>query len=1385
MPKKDSRISPVRISVNVADLIHPGQYVRDSVLIPKKLSVISAAKLVGVGRPALSNFLNGHVGATTDMASRIEVAFGVPAQALLDMQAAYDAAQAKSKGAPINAMPYVPPFLGIKSIDIERWVARNIPARTRLPVLLRTLVNSTNFSISKIDFPGNDDAERSGWDGYIETEQATPWIPQGISGWEFGTNQDIKDKADGDFSKSIKNIAKTERNQTTFVFVTPRHWPGKFDWINEKKSKGLWKDVRAYDSSDLEQWLEQSVAGQTWFANETQLASKGVRTLDRCWIDWSEVARPPLVGTFFSSAIESAKRMMLAKLSKPADEPIVVAADSVEEAVAFLAQLFGPTGGYELEKFRDRILVFDQQYVLSQLAQGTKDFIAVATNRQVERELGPLARSLHSIVVYPRNAANTTPHVVLEPLNFDVFRKSLEEMQYGRDDIARFSNESGRSLTVLRRRLANVPAVRTPEWAADHQTAASLIPFLFIGTWSSVNQTDQTALTLLANSDCYEDLEKQCQKVIGLNDAPLWSAGSYRGVISKIDLLFAIAASVTTLDLQRYFDMAKIVLSEDDPKLDLPEADRWAASLHGKSREFSTAARQGISETLVLLAVHGNHLFRARLGFDCEGAVTRLVRELLTPLKTRILEANDRDLTAYAEAAPGEFLSILEGDLLTENPECYGLLRPANADVFGAGCSRTGLLWALEGLAWNPNTLHRAALILAQLAGIEINDNWVNKPIHSLQSIFRAWMPQTAADHDTRLRVVNLLVDKFPKAAWNICIEQINMGHQTGDYSHKPRWRNDAHGFGEPFSTWAPIHAFTREMIDIVLSWKHGYTSEMLCDLVQRLHDISEDHQAKVWHLVKTWAEMGASDSDKAIVREKIRVTVMSRWGVKRSGDVKFAKLSVSAKASYQLLEPVDLLSKHEWLFRDHWIDESADELADDDIDFHKREERITKLRVIALRDIFKNRGVSGIFELAEKGKAASLIGWLMGRELLTAKDIPGIIFTSQAPTLEGHSWARKSFITGLLSALQEEDKREGVLRKIKDELSRSDFARLLLLAPFRRGTWKMVDELDDQHRQIYWGDVIPSWIHDADIENNEAVARLLAVGRPRAAFTCVHFRLEIVEQDLLFRLMSEMVKSGNDQPGHYRLDHYHIEQAFRILDKNTTLTLDQKASLELAYIDALSSTWRREQGYGIPNLERYVEAHPELFAQAVVWTYKRKEEGEDPPEWKVSPEQVQHFAERGYKLLDGLHRMPGHDDLGELQVNKLTAWVKKVRDTCALLGRLDIGDTCIGKLFSGAPVGKDGIWPCEPVRQVMEEVHSKKLMNGAHTGLYNSRGATWRDEGGGQERALAGKYRIWANALQYSHPFVSTELLMDMVKTYEFEANREDTEAEIRKRLN
>ena len=125
----------------------------------------------------------------------------------------------------------------------------------------------------------------------------------------------------------------------------------------------------------------------------------------------------------------------------------------------------------------------------------------------------------------------------------------------------------------------------------------------------------------------------------------------------------------------------------------------------------------------------------------------------------------------------------------------------------------------------------------------------------------------------------------------------------------------------------------------------------MLSDLVEHLRDLPDDYQAKVWKLVADWAAT-ASDADKAVVRERIRVATLSRRAARRAKKAReagVAVLSAEATAAYAMLEPTDLLHKHEWLFREAWVDESADDIyGDDEMDFRKREERTSAKRAAA-----------------------------------------------------------------------------------------------------------------------------------------------------------------------------------------------------------------------------------------------------------------------------------------------------------------------------------------------------------------------------------------------------------------------------------------------------
>src|SRR5690606_26286901 len=147
---------------------------------------------------------------------------------------------------------------------------------------------------------------------------------------------------------------------------------GKNAWVEKRRLEKQWKDVVAYDASDLEQWVEQSIPGQAWFANETQRPSRGVRTLERYWMEWASVAEPTLSEELFASAVIGSRDTILRYVSKPPNGPLTIAADSAGEAVAFIAQAFGVAGGNELAQYRDKVLLLEKPGVLPEISEGVK-----------------------------------------------------------------------------------------------------------------------------------------------------------------------------------------------------------------------------------------------------------------------------------------------------------------------------------------------------------------------------------------------------------------------------------------------------------------------------------------------------------------------------------------------------------------------------------------------------------------------------------------------------------------------------------------------------------------------------------------------------------------------------------------------------------------------------------------------------------------------------------------------------------------------------------------------------------------------------------------------------------------------------------------------------
>jgi addiction module HigA family antidote len=83
---------------------HPGEILREDVLVPLGIEVTDAAQRLGMSRTSLSRVINGHAGISPDLAVRLERAGVSTARFWMTLQANFELSLAEQRVQP-NVVP--------------------------------------------------------------------------------------------------------------------------------------------------------------------------------------------------------------------------------------------------------------------------------------------------------------------------------------------------------------------------------------------------------------------------------------------------------------------------------------------------------------------------------------------------------------------------------------------------------------------------------------------------------------------------------------------------------------------------------------------------------------------------------------------------------------------------------------------------------------------------------------------------------------------------------------------------------------------------------------------------------------------------------------------------------------------------------------------------------------------------------------------------------------------------------------------------------------------------------------------------------------------------------------------------------------------------------
>jgi len=1249
----------------------------------------------------------------------------------------------------------------IRAEHLNAWANRyTTPAE--FPRLVRLLLWALLRAPRAINFPADEAVRLAGYDGQLEILTAVADLPDGLSVWELGTNSNIKAKADEDYEKRTLNPIGVDQASATFVFATPRIWPSKAAWAKARSDEKVWRSVLAFDAEDLLQWMEWSPAVAVWFARIAGLAPQGVRDLQSSMDDYRLATQPEFdpAGVLIGRELQI-KAMLRTLASDPT--AIELEAATREEGEAFVGACISTLPQDQQDPQWARALCVDDLDALRQVAASGEQFLLI-----VGEEASPLPANArkHTIVRVVRPGKGSAAAIVLPEPNMRQLIDWVEKQGVDRNEAFRRCYDAVGSLERVRRSYLRA-GPPPPAWSQP-EFAPAVAAVVLIGSWDSSNRNDQAFVGLVSGAD-YAQFEAAIGSWTLGADPLMTRVGDEWRVHNRQDAWRRLEPYLRTEQLDAFVRAAAGVILEQDPRFEIPPAERWLASTHGKRRLHSESLRNGVAESMLYFASRGEDRQPCYSGSRAHDWADRCVRSIFEhqgePNFWRRIRSN---LTALSEASPDPFLSALERDLREDQPQILDLFE--NEGEHGS-CLYAELLWALELLAWASVHLGRVVQVLAKLSVIDPGGRWSNRPASSLASMFDPMQPQCRASPDERSRLLAKLAAEHPLITADLCQTLIARNGGIVHQAHRPAMRDWAPP--ERLQTvlipdyWNDVQVAAKQLLALV-----GSEARRWIALLQNLNQLMPDVKESV--LVGIEATHGKlPEAEQQHLRRALR-KLLHHHNQFADSEKQIGWLYDEAILSrlmrlYESLAPDDLIARHSWLF-DFWPErpsETGTNWQIEQISLERERLEVAALLVPLGLQVLIDR--LGSFENRRA----------LGLALASCRD--GDSLAAELFTQHGESSRAevRELIQGFAQQLHLRDGLNFVERWILPfggkPLPEVACAVLLLGLPSEPTTWDVVEQRGPACAEAYWrgAHLTP---FDRPTDGERMAKALLGVNRVLDAIDVLAMSSKTDwltgpgSSDLVIEALQRGVDASNANPGQAQRVAYDVTTLLKRLFKCGNVSDEAMTQLEWAYFGLLEYQAQHDLV-----IHRRLSTEPGMVIELLSLLYRpdgvEKESIPEPTETaKRMASNAWHVLNdwRPYAKLSAVE-MPSTESLMEYSEDLVKIAQERGYRSLAL--------DQLGKALASSPAGLDGNWPHESVRDVIESLAAEdEMKEGFVIGRMNMRGVTSRSigDGGEQERQVADNYRRWQSSIAVDAPTTSG-LLGRLVQIYDSDATRMD----------
>lgn len=1238
-----------------------------------------------------------------------------------------------------------------------------------IPELLYMLVNASP-GITMCRIPYGDKVNQPGLDGRVEIESGfNQFIPKEISIWEIGTGCDPQDKATGDFKKRTDAMSSEERAATAFVFVTPRSsgsggWtePQQADWLNRRTGSG-WRELKIIDGGILADWLRELPAIGKWLHEKIGSTKTifGFSTPAEHWENLQTFVRssdPPLPAELFLDGRDRAcaelRRLFDGEIGQ-----IIIAGENlydVEDFVAAFLESLPPETG---NSYSNKCLFVEDEDAWFAIANSKLRHILVAhpkldLDSSGERMHAEAKKRGHGIIICLSGAttgSGETPIRLRNP-GSATLEKILTEAGYSSQRSKELATAGASNLAALKRHLRGLGEL--PPYA-NWESARLLAQAGLLGSWMGENASDRAALEKLLGKSYGEWIETIRPETLR-SDTPLIQRNENWKIISRGEAWTALGPRLTNNDLDRFQQAALMVLGENDPKLELPADERLLASFRGKVLQHSYSLRNGIAETLALLGSKPKGLESSCSLGKPELVALLTVRELLKNADWVRWASLGNVLPLLAEAAPDEFLDAVEAALSDPDKSPFKVIFSKEESGIMGWNHMSGLLWALENLAWHSDYVVRVTLLLGELAAIDPGGNWANRPANSLATIFLPWFPQTCADIPKRKSAVEALLREHPSVGWKLLLSLLPTMHSSSMGSHKPVWRdfipsNWSEGVARG-DNWQQVVAYAELAVSTAAT-----DLAKLAELIERLPNLPNPAHTKVLDHLSSAPVVGLSESDRLPLWEAL-VDLISKH--RHFADADWAMRSeivARIEDAAKMLAPTSPNLFHRRLFsnRDFNLYDEKHGVAD----YAEQERKLGLRRQTAVREILDLYQITGVLNFARNVASPEKVGLALGcmaPEPVDTDLFPRYLGIEEKPLA--------AFIAGFVWGRLGTKNWPWVDALPISSWSIDQKTAFLILLPFVQEAWDRATRLLGSDEGTYWKEAnVNPW--GANESLLQAVQKLLEYGRPVPVIGCfarLIFSKVAFPHELAVRALLESLKVNRSFG---TLDQHDVVELIKWLQENPKTDPDALFQVEWNYLRLLD----RYSGGSAKTLERRLATNSAFFCEVIRTIFRSKKDDHE----SVEPtEQQRNIATNAYHLLHEWQRSPGVRDDNSFDATAFWNWLNEVKKSSAESGHLSIAMSQVGQVLPHAPKDAEGIW-INPVAEALNAKDAGEIRSGFTTKLMNLRGVHGFSAGK-EELKIASGYRKTAEALEKRGYSRFATAMRELAEYYERDAECE-----------